>query len=371
MESKSNFYVIILAAGYATRLRPLSNKIPKSLIDINGKTIISRIIQNFKGAGFNKFCVIVGYKKELVKEEVLKNKDLEIITIEQEEPKGMADAIVLAINFILQKKKKITSFFISAADIIFPKEAILKMYNLYGYTDIVLSLMKSNDTDLAMGHGNVQLSDDSDLGKDLDREFGVEIIDIIEKPKPHEILSSYYSLPLYIVNQKLMKIVNELKISERGEKEFQDVLKTAIYHNMNIRGIRVVNSLINNKNIGEFHLTNLKDIINMNNRFLSGLTLEESKGITPKLLEPVRIKSDNRFGVNVILGPYAIIGNSCKVGDDCEISNTILYDRVNIGKSCKLDWCIIDEGVSLPKNFRAEECFITRNNRKDLEIINF
>jgi len=32
---------------------------------------------------------------------------------------------------------------------------------------------------------------------------------------------------------------------------------------------------------------------------------------------------------------------------------------------------MINENVELPENFRAKECFITRNNEKDLEIINF
>ena len=32
---------------------------------------------------------------------------------------------------------------------------------------------------------------------------------------------------------------------------------------------------------------------------------------------------------------------------------------------------MIDEYIELPENFRAKECFITRNNEEDLEIINF
>ncbi|MFX0080984.1 MAG: sugar phosphate nucleotidyltransferase [Candidatus Hodarchaeota archaeon] len=371
MKQKSNFYIIILAAGYATRLRPLSTKIPKPLIDINGKTLISRIIDNFKEAGFNKFCVIVGYKKELVKEEILKNKDLEIIILEQEEPKGMADAIAFAINFLSQNKEGIRSFFISAADIIFPKEEILKMYNLYSYTDIVLSLMKSNDREIAKVHGNVKLSDVSGLNKDLDQNIGVEIIDIIEKPKPYQILSEFYSLPLYLVSQKIRNVIDYLKVSERGEKEFQDVLKNAIHRGMSIKGIRIIDQIITSKNIGKFHLTTLKDIIIMNKKFLSGLTLEEFKGNFPKFLEPVKIKSDIRFGDNVILGPYTIIGRSCEIGGDCTLSNVIVYDKVKIGKFCKLDWCIIDEGVTLSDNFQAKECFITCSNEKDIEIINF
>ncbi|HDZ17970.1 MAG TPA: nucleotidyl transferase, partial [archaeon] len=52
MELKLETYVIILAAGYAKRLMPLSKRIPKPLLDINGKTLIFRIISNFKISGF-------------------------------------------------------------------------------------------------------------------------------------------------------------------------------------------------------------------------------------------------------------------------------------------------------------------------------
>jgi NDP-sugar pyrophosphorylase family protein len=371
MEIKSDTYVIILAAGYATRLRPISNRIPKPLIDINDKTLISRIISNFKDSGFTKFCVIVGYKKELIRREILRQKDLNILIIDQDKPTGMADAIALALNFVFQKDENITSFFISAADIIFSKEEILKMYNLYSHSDVVLSLMKSNDNKIAKGHGNVKVSDDSDFSKDKDPDQGLQIIDIIEKPKTHQILSEYYSLPLYLLNREIINYMNQLKVSVRGEKEFQDVLKRVISNGMNIRGIRIVDPLITINNVGAYHLTNLKDILDMNKRFLSGVSINKIEGKLHKIFGPVRIKSDVIIGNDVLIGPYAIIGKFCKIGNFCELTNVILYDNVIMGKFSKLDWCIIDENVELSENFHAEDCFITTNNKKELEVIKF
>ena len=273
MKLKPNFYVIILAAGFATRLRPISNKIPKPLIEINGKTIISRIISNFNEAGFNKFCVIVGYKKELIIKEILKNKNVEILIAEQEEISGMANAIEVAIKIINQNQnnEEINNYFITAADIIFTKEELLKMYNLFknSHADMILSLMKSNDINIARGHGNVKTAESSDLAMDSDYNQGLQIIDIIEKPKVHQILSDYYSMPLYLVNQKIIKYLKKVRVSERGEKEFQDAIKNAIAKGENIRGIRIIKNLITISNIGKFHLTNLEDIIKMNNRFLN------------------------------------------------------------------------------------------------------
>ncbi|MHA2281140.1 MAG: sugar phosphate nucleotidyltransferase [Promethearchaeota archaeon] len=371
MEPKSNFYVVILAAGHATRLRPISNRIPKPLIDIYGKTLISRIISNFRDAGFSKFCVTVGYKKELIKNELLRYRDLEILTIDQDIPTGMADAIALALKYILQKEERITSFFISAADIIFSKKEILKMYNLYTHSDIVLSLMKSSDIEIAKGHGNVKISEDSDLTKDLDDNQGLKIIDIIEKPRVNQILSEYYSLPLYLVNHEILSSMNQMEVSERGEKEFQDVLKKSLSIGMIIRGIRIIDPEITFGNVGNFHLTNLKDIINMNSRFLSEAKDNQIKGKSHNILEPVIKKSNAIIGNNVLIGPFVIIGKYCKIGDFCQLSNVILYDNAIVGKSSKLDWCIVDENVKLPENFHAEKCFITINNEKELEVINF
>ena len=134
---------------------------------------------------------------------------------------------------------------------------------------MILSILKSNDINIARGHGNVKTAESSDLAMDSDYNQGIQIIDIIEKPKVHQILSDYYSMPLYLVNQKIIKYLKKVRVSERGEKEFQDAIKNAIAQGENIRGIRIIKNLITISNIGKFHLTNLEDIIKMNNRFLN------------------------------------------------------------------------------------------------------
>jgi len=373
MESKASYFVIILAAGYATRLRPLSDKITKPLININGKSIISRIISNFREAGFTKFCIVLGYKKEAIKKEVLKNKDLEILFVEQKHPIGMADAILLSMNHIKQNVENITNFFITAADILFSKNKIIKIFNLYKNTkaEIILSLMKSHDIEIAKGHGNVEISKDSDVVNDTDPTHGLIITDIIEKPKAQEILSEYYSLPLYLVNQKIINYLETIEISKRGEKEFQDAIKKAIIQGDKIRGINIIKHLITHNSIGQYHLTNLKDIIKMNNRFLQDLTSDEFKNESIKIVEPVRVNHDFIIDNNVLLGPYVIVGKNCKIGNHSKLSNVILFDKVDIGNYCELNWCILDENVMLSDNSCLKDCFITKNEKKQLEIINF
>ena len=196
------------------------------------------------------------------------------------------------------------------------------MYKLYESCDIVLSLMKSNEFKIARAHGNVKLDKDSDLSREFDANQGLRIIDIIEKPKPHQIMSDYYSLPLYLTSNKIMQFMKNLDISERGEKEFQEVLKNALVNNLDLRGIRIVSPSITINNIGKFHLTALRDIIKMNMRFLIGLNLSSYKGKKANYLEPLKLGTQNIIGDNITLGPYVITGCA-----HAGIINTVDYAR--------------------------------------------
>ncbi|MGL5964313.1 MAG: sugar phosphate nucleotidyltransferase, partial [Fusobacteriaceae bacterium] len=55
---------ILLAAGMGTRLRPLTETIPKSLIKINGEPLLERQIRFLKEIGIDEIYVVTGYLKE-------------------------------------------------------------------------------------------------------------------------------------------------------------------------------------------------------------------------------------------------------------------------------------------------------------------
>ena len=59
--------VFILAGGKGTRLRPVTSILPKPLIPLGEMPIIEYIMTRFERYGFNKFCVSVNYKAEMIK----------------------------------------------------------------------------------------------------------------------------------------------------------------------------------------------------------------------------------------------------------------------------------------------------------------
>jgi choline kinase len=59
---------VILAAGMAKRLRPLTNDRPKCLLTIGSKTLLQRTIDAMVAAGIKEFLVITGYKGEMIQQ---------------------------------------------------------------------------------------------------------------------------------------------------------------------------------------------------------------------------------------------------------------------------------------------------------------
>jgi MurNAc alpha-1-phosphate uridylyltransferase len=62
--------VAILAGGLATRLRPVTETIPKALIDINGEPFVAHQLRLLRGAGIERAVMCVGYLGEMIEEYV-------------------------------------------------------------------------------------------------------------------------------------------------------------------------------------------------------------------------------------------------------------------------------------------------------------
>ncbi|MBR1792393.1 MAG: phosphocholine cytidylyltransferase family protein [Bacteroidales bacterium] len=57
---------VILAAGIGSRLRPITNDIPKCMVPVNGIRIIDKQLNNLVSNGINDIYVITGYKSEVL-----------------------------------------------------------------------------------------------------------------------------------------------------------------------------------------------------------------------------------------------------------------------------------------------------------------
>jgi len=110
--------VIIMAGGKGTRLKPLTNILPKPLIPINNKTIIEDIMDRFVRVGCNNFFISVNYKAEMIRYyfDSLNNPAYSIDYFQEDKPLGTAGSLSLL------KDKINSTFFVSNCDIIIDED---------------------------------------------------------------------------------------------------------------------------------------------------------------------------------------------------------------------------------------------------------
>ncbi len=113
LKKKHNIDVLIMSGGKGKRLLPFTKVLPKPLIPIKEKPVISHIIDNFESQGFNKIKIIVNYKAGVLKaylSEFRKKNRLKIIS--EKKPLGTAGGLNLV------KKESSNHIFVSNCDIL-------------------------------------------------------------------------------------------------------------------------------------------------------------------------------------------------------------------------------------------------------------
>ena len=120
---------IIIAGGKSTRIRPLSNEIPKTMIEVYGKSILERQIEVFQRCGISDITAVTGYHSEKIN---LPN--INCIKNEEYKTTNVNEGLFCA------KAKLNDSVIITYGDIIFEYEVLEQILNFKGDIGVVIDL---------------------------------------------------------------------------------------------------------------------------------------------------------------------------------------------------------------------------------------
>ena len=189
---------IILAAGYATRLYPLTKDTPKPLLKVAGKPIIEHIISKLENIGtISRIYIVTNDKFERHFIEWLKNfdagKPIEIINDGTKSNQDRLGALG-DVHFVIDKKSITNDIIVVAGDNLF-ELSLLDVFNHFRKRKSnVIVLHDVNDLELAKQYGVVEV------------ENGI-VVNFEEKPISPK--STLASTGIYIFPKKTIELIKK------------------------------------------------------------------------------------------------------------------------------------------------------------------
>lgn len=307
---------LILAAGKGTRLRPVTDKVIKPLLPLRGQPTLHYVISELLVLGITEIGIVVSPDNQAqINNFIEENRSLDenfIEIIVQEEQLGVAHAVASARSFIGNQ-----NFVLYLGDNLFESgvDQVLTEFNRNQITTIGLK----------------QVKDPSKFGVGVVGMNG-ELTKIIEKPKNSP--SKFAVTGIYCFTPDIMKSIETLKLSPRGEFEITGAVQDLIDNNIKVQTKIIDGWWVDTGNLQDFLIAN-KKISNSLHVYKLNIPDENLNCVNSRIDGSVLIKPSVKI-MNSIISNFSsiednvVIENStienCVVMKNCVIRNTKLIN---------------------------------------------
>jgi UDP-N-acetylglucosamine diphosphorylase / glucose-1-phosphate thymidylyltransferase / UDP-N-acetylgalactosamine diphosphorylase / glucosamine-1-phosphate N-acetyltransferase / galactosamine-1-phosphate N-acetyltransferase len=198
---------VLLAAGRGTRMRELTQELPKPMLQVRGEPVLQHIIKGLRDAGLMDFLVIVGWHAEVVRDFFGDGSNLgvRIAYTTQVVQDGTGKVVELARDFAGPDP-----FVLSYGDILIAPENYPRICAALAGTEAVVSVKRNED----VTQGGAVF---------VNERF--ELVDLREKPKLGEATSPWYNAGVYAFRPSIFEFIAKLERSPRGEYELTDAIR--------------------------------------------------------------------------------------------------------------------------------------------------
>lgn len=329
---------IILAAGEGKRMK---SELPKVLHKVCGKPMLNYIIDSCKMVGIEQIVVVVGHKAQIIKE-IISGVDFAI----QNEQLGTGHAVMCAKEFIDDQ-----DILVLNGDVpLITSGTLKKLIELHKKNSVsLISTVVENPT----GYGRILRCD----GKFL------RIVEDKDANK-NELLINEINTGIYLFNAHSLKMALQLLNNNNIQKEYY-LTDT----------IEIIKSL--DDNVGIFCSDNHQDFFGVNDKlqlgFVSNLMQKRinerhmKNGVTIINPDMTFIENDVEIGRDTIIYPNVFIegktkiGVRCMIGPNTKITDSEIFDDVNVEYSVILNSVLRSKTKVGPFAYVRPNCIINEN----------
>lgn len=344
---------LFLAGGFGTRLKPITNDLPKPMVPIMGKPLLERNIERLKKHGVEEVVLSTCYKPQKIEKyfEDGRRLGIKISYISENEPLGTAGAIKNAESFFHDTFLAFNADILSDIDI----SDMIRFHKEKG----ALATIAVTKVDNPSAYGVIEHDENG------------FITAFKEKPQPHESNSNLINAGVYIFEPELLKEIPSGRAVSIERQTYPLLLqkgkKIAVYNRCNYW-----------IDLGtpEKYLKVHKDILQGNIKVdehdfsIDGQYISKSAkiGKNVKIHGNVYIGENVEIGANSVIGPDTVLCNNSSVGLGAKVSGSVVWDQVHVGAGSSIENSVVMSKCKVDKNNQVLNSILTQENSHPIAV---
>lgn len=227
---------VIPAAGSGTRMKPISNYLPKPMLPLGKKPVLQYIIEELKGADIEEIAIVTRSEYETIFEYF--SSDSSVTFIEDNSSSGPGGAILKAENFIGED-----DFIVIFSD------APMLGKNRSEYLKHLIAAKTYSELKSVLSIYPISKSEISSRGvvcfekEQISEEEIVRLTDILEKPSEDQEFRLWASACRYIFEASIIKELKAVEIDSNGERQLTPAIRKLIEEGSPVGGLPLKDDL--------------------------------------------------------------------------------------------------------------------------------
>ncbi len=226
---------VILAAGKGTRMRDLTNELPKPMLRVQGKPILEHIVTGLIAAGIREVFIVTGYRADVIESYFGDGSrwGIRIAYGRQVVQDGTGKAPELAKAFVGSD-----TFLLTYGDILVKPETYQQMLKRFGEGPFSGLLTVTGSEDVTKG--GINFFDDQFCLRKLVEKPSAEQLEELRRTgwlKPGQI--AWYNAGIYIFKPVVYEFTARIEKSPRGEYELTDAINALVAAGHRIAGMQI------------------------------------------------------------------------------------------------------------------------------------
>jgi mannose-1-phosphate guanylyltransferase len=321
---------LILVGGEGTRLRPLTETVPKAVMPLAGRPFLSYMIDWLRRHGVDDIVLACGFRADRVREVLGEGGDgLRVRYIEEPEPRGTAGAIKFASEQLGERFLALNGDVLTDLDL-----TALMAFHERRDSRATLGLYPVGD---ATGYGLVRRDDDG------------AVVEFLEKPDPSQVGPGEINAGAYVLERSVLELVPDGQMVSIEREVFPQLIGKGL-HALPLEGYWMdigtpQRYLQATWDILERRVkTDLGNKLDGSGRLIGG---DVELGPDASIGGPALVEAGTSLGAGARVGPRVAVGPECEIGDGATVRSSVLHAGCRIGGGVSLAGAILGAGVEV------------------------